>query len=91
LLFNGTKTFREAAAIWYEQKFGISVNPETEVLPLIGSQEGTAHLPLAVLNPGDFCFIARSGLSFPRGRCLFGWGANLSDAAVSRKSVFASI
>ena len=33
LLFNGTKSFREAAAIWYEQKFGISVNPETEVLP----------------------------------------------------------
>lgn len=61
LLFNGTKTFREAAAIWYEQKFGISVNPETEVLPLIGSQEGTAHLPLAVLNPGDFALLLDPG------------------------------
>ncbi|MCY7384629.1 MAG: LL-diaminopimelate aminotransferase [Microcoleus sp. CAN_BIN18] len=61
LLFNGTKSFREAAAIWYEQKFGISVNPETEVLPLIGSQEGTAHLPLAVLNPGDFALLLDPG------------------------------
>ena len=61
LLFNGTKSFREAAATWYEQKFGISVNPETEVLPLIGSQEGTAHLPLAILNPGDFALLLDPG------------------------------
>ncbi|MEG4997471.1 LL-diaminopimelate aminotransferase [Microcoleus sp. B4-D4] len=61
LLFNGTRTFREAAACWYEQKFGISVNPETEVLPLIGSQEGTAHMPLAVMNPGDFALLLDPG------------------------------
>ncbi|MBD1826838.1 LL-diaminopimelate aminotransferase [Microcoleus vaginatus GB1-A2] len=61
LLFNGTRDFREAAAIWYEKKFGISVDPETEVLPLIGSQEGTAHLPLAVLNPGDFALLLDPG------------------------------
>lgn len=61
LLFNGTRSFREAAASWYEQKFGIAVNPETEVLPLIGSQEGTAHMPLAVLNPGDFALLLDPG------------------------------
>ncbi|MDP8933123.1 MAG: LL-diaminopimelate aminotransferase [Cyanobacteriota bacterium] len=61
LLFNGTRDFREAVAIWYEKKFGISVDPETEVLPLIGSQEGTAHLPLAVLNPGDFALLLDPG------------------------------
>ncbi|MEG4211614.1 LL-diaminopimelate aminotransferase [Microcoleus sp. S13_B4] len=61
LLFNGTRDFRDAAAIWYEQKFGIAVNPETEVLPLIGSQEGTAHMPLAVLNPGDFALLLDPG------------------------------
>jgi acetylornithine/N-succinyldiaminopimelate aminotransferase len=38
LLFNGTKDFRLAAANWYTQKFGVAVDPETEVLPLIGSQ-----------------------------------------------------
>lgn len=61
LLFHGTRAFREAAASWYTQKFGISVDPETEVLPLIGSQEGTAHLPLAVLNPGDFALLLDPG------------------------------
>lgn len=61
LLFNGTFGFREAAAKWYEQKFGIKVDPQTEVLPLIGSQEGTAHLPLAILNPGDFALLLDPG------------------------------
>lgn len=61
LLFHGTQAFRQAAANWYEQKFGIPVNSETEVLPLIGSQEGTAHLPLAVLNPGDFALLLDPG------------------------------
>ncbi|MHC0063359.1 LL-diaminopimelate aminotransferase [Nostoc sp. UIC 10890] len=61
LLFNGTQGFREAAANWYEQKFGIRVDPQTEVLPLIGSQEGTAHLPLAILNPGDFALLLDPG------------------------------
>ncbi len=61
LLFHGTQGFRQAAAQWYEAKFGVCVNPETEVLPLIGSQEGTAHLPLAVLNPGDFALLLDPG------------------------------
>jgi aspartate/methionine/tyrosine aminotransferase len=61
LLFHGTQDFRKAAATWYTERFGIPVNPETEVLPLIGSQEGTAHLPLAVLNPGDFALLLDPG------------------------------
>ncbi|MBW4495769.1 MAG: LL-diaminopimelate aminotransferase [Oscillatoria princeps RMCB-10] len=61
LLFQGTKDFREAAANWYAQKYGVPVDPETEVCPLIGSQEGTAHLPLAVLNPGDFALLLDPG------------------------------
>jgi aspartate/methionine/tyrosine aminotransferase len=61
LLFHGTQLFRQAAADWYTQKFGIPVNPETEVVSLIGSQEGTAHLPLAVLNPGDFALLLDPG------------------------------
>ncbi|BDA69025.1 succinyldiaminopimelate transaminase [Rivularia sp. IAM M-261] len=61
LLFGATIAFRTAAATWYEQKFGISIDPETEVLPLIGSQEGTAHLPLAILNPGDYALLLDPG------------------------------
>lgn len=61
LLFHGTRAFRQAAADWYERKFGLAVDPDTEVLPLIGSQEGTAHLPLAILNPGDFALLLDPG------------------------------
>jgi aspartate/methionine/tyrosine aminotransferase len=61
LLHNGTKAFRQATANWYEKRFGISIDPETEVLQLIGSQEGTAHLPLAILNPGDFALLLDPG------------------------------
>jgi len=61
LLHAGTKDFRVAAAEWYFKRFGIAVDPETEVLPLIGSQEGTAHLPLAILNPGDVALLLDPG------------------------------
>jgi aspartate/methionine/tyrosine aminotransferase len=61
LLFHGTLPFREAAAKWYADKYGIAVDPHTEVMPLVGSQEGTAHLPLAILNPGDFALLMDPG------------------------------
>jgi len=60
-LFASTAPFREAAARRYERTFGLGVDPETEVLPLIGSQEGTGHLPLAVLNPGDYALLTDPG------------------------------
>ncbi|NUN63489.1 LL-diaminopimelate aminotransferase [Pseudanabaena biceps] len=60
-LFGSTKVFRETVAMWIQRRFGISVDPETEILPLIGSQEGTAHLPLALLNPNDFALLQDPG------------------------------
>ena len=60
-LFGSTLDFREAIATWMLQRFGITVDPETEILPLIGSQEGTAHLPLALLNPNDFALLQDPG------------------------------
>ncbi len=60
-LFHSTLPFRQTAAAWYERKFGLAVDPETEVLLLIGSQEGTAHLPLAILNPSDFALLTDPG------------------------------
>ena len=49
----GTAPFRHAVADWCAQRFGVSVDPDRHVQLLLGSQEGTAHLPLAVLDPGD--------------------------------------
>ena len=52
-LHGATRPFREAVAAWAQRRFDVAVDPDREVLLLVGSQEGTAHLPLAVLNPGD--------------------------------------
>ncbi|MBD2579138.1 LL-diaminopimelate aminotransferase [Oscillatoria sp. FACHB-1406] len=60
-LFRDTRPFREAVARDYEQKYGIPLDPEMEVLPLIGCQEGTAHLPLAILDPGDVALLLNPG------------------------------
>ncbi|MBD2178204.1 LL-diaminopimelate aminotransferase [Pseudanabaena sp. FACHB-1998] len=60
-LFSSTQDFRKAVASWIQSKFDVIVDPETEVLPLIGSQEGTAHLPLALLNPNDFALLQDPG------------------------------
>ena len=56
-LHGATGPFREAVAAWARRRFGTEVDPEREVLLLVGSQEGTAHLPLAVLNPGDSALL----------------------------------
>ncbi len=61
LLHGGTGEFRKIVANWYEKRFGVDVDWETEVLPLIGCQEGTAHLPLAIINPGDYALLLNPG------------------------------
>ena len=56
-LDRGNGAFRRAASAWCRKRFGVTFNPDTEVLPLIGSKEGIAHLPLAFLNPGDLVLV----------------------------------
>ena len=56
-LHAATLSFREAVAAWAKRRFDVEVDPEREVLLLVGSQEGTAHLPLAVLNPGEAALL----------------------------------
>lgn len=51
--YSGMNDFREAVARWYKRRFGVDLDPEREVVTLIGSKEGIAHLPLAFNNPGD--------------------------------------
>jgi len=53
----GLPSLRQAIAVWMKDRFGVTVDPWTEVLPLIGSKEGIAHLPFAVLNDGDAAVI----------------------------------
>ena len=55
--YQGLPAFREAVAHWYKQRFGVSLDPKTEVLSLIGAKEGIAHFPLAFVNPGDLTLV----------------------------------
>jgi len=57
----GLPAFREAVAAWMRLRFGVVVDPGTEVLPLIGSKEGLAHLPFAFVGPGDAAIVPEPG------------------------------
>lgn len=55
--YQGMLRFRRAAADWMENRFGVRLDPEDEVLALIGSKEGIAHFPWAFLDPGDVALV----------------------------------
>lgn len=57
----GLPEFRETIAGWMRQRFGVEVDAYEEVLPLIGSKEGLAHLPLCYLDPGDAVIVPDPG------------------------------
>jgi len=59
--YEGLPQFREAAAKWYRRRFGVSLDPSSEVVALIGSKEGIAHFPLAFVNPGDTVLVPDPG------------------------------
>ena len=57
----GLPELRKTIADWYQKRFGVSLDPEKEVVPLIGSKEGIAHIALCLLNPGDTALIPDPG------------------------------
>jgi len=57
----GLPELREAIARWYERRFGVSLDPESEVLPLIGSKEGVGHIALCFIDPGDVALVPDPG------------------------------
>src|SRR5579884_2462741 len=59
--YEGLLTFRSAVADWYKRRFGVSLDPATEVLTLIGSKEGIGHIPLAFVDPGDIVLVPSPG------------------------------
>jgi LL-diaminopimelate aminotransferase len=53
----GLPDFRRAVAGWYERRFGVTLDPEREVLSLIGSKEGIGHIALCFIDPGDVALV----------------------------------
>ena len=52
-----TAELREAAAQWYERRYGVTLDPETEICSLLGSQDGLGHIAMTVVDPGDVFLV----------------------------------
>jgi LL-diaminopimelate aminotransferase len=70
----GMSGFRKAVASWYRQRFNVSLDPETEVISLMGSKDGIAHIPEAFINPGDYVLVPDPGYPVYRTSTLFAEG-----------------
>jgi LL-diaminopimelate aminotransferase len=58
---HGTDEFRAAAAGFYRDRFGVELDPRTEVIPVLGGKEGVGHIALACLDPGETCLAPDPG------------------------------
>ena len=71
--YEGLLSFRQAVASWYQRRFGVTLDPVSEVLGLIGSKEGIGHVPLAFVDPGDIVLVPSPGYPvFPVGTTFAG-------------------
>ena len=72
--YAGMLSLRQAIADWYRDRFQVKLNPETEVLILIGSKEGIAHIPLAFIDSGDYGLVPDPGYPVYKTSILFAGG-----------------
>ena len=70
----GVPEFREQAAAWFAARFGVRVDPKTELITLIGSKEGIGHLPIGVVNPGDYVLVPQPGYPVYLSATIFAGG-----------------
>ncbi|MFH1244883.1 MAG: LL-diaminopimelate aminotransferase [Candidatus Omnitrophota bacterium] len=70
----GMPALRQAIAAWYKKRFDVELEPDKEILPLIGSKEGLTHLPLGVINPRDIVLIPEPCYPAYRSAVIFAGG-----------------
>ncbi|HMB18578.1 MAG TPA: LL-diaminopimelate aminotransferase [Gaiellaceae bacterium] len=58
---HGSDEFREAAASFYRDRFGVELDPSSEVIPVLGGKEAVGHIAMACLDPGDVCLSPEPG------------------------------
>ncbi len=73
-LNKGLAALRQEMAKWYKDRFDVDLDPETEVLPLSGSKDGIAHIPLAFINPGDEVLVPDPGYPPYKSGTIFAGG-----------------
>lgn len=72
--YNGIPELRKAFANWYQRWFGVDLDPDREVLPMLGSKEGIMHISMAFLNPGDVALVPNPGYPTYRSATLLAGG-----------------
>jgi len=70
----GLVQLRQAIGTWFQNRFNISLNPQNEIYPLIGSKEGLAHLPLGLINPKDKVVLTEPCYPAYRSAVIFAGG-----------------
>jgi len=71
--YRGLPALRQAIAAYYERRFGVGLNPDTQIVPLIGSKEGIVNMALACLDPGDLVLVPDPGYApYTMGAALAG-------------------
>lgn len=86
-LDQGKQALRSSISRWFLNRFGVSLDEDKEILPLIGSKEGLVHFPLAFVNRGDYVIIPNPGYPGYRGAALFA-GAKIYEMPLLEKNNF---
>ncbi len=73
-LDQGKPALRRAAAAFYQRRFGVTLDPDANILPLLGSKEGIGHIHLAFVNPGDIVLVPEPGYPVYHSGTLFAGG-----------------
>jgi LL-diaminopimelate aminotransferase len=71
----GKRAFREAVGGFFQRRYGVELDPEREILALLGSKEGIGHLPTAVINRGDVVLVPAPGYPVYTSGTIFAGGA----------------
>jgi LL-diaminopimelate aminotransferase len=72
--YAGMAEYRSAVSGWYRSRFGVTLDPDWEVLALMGSKDGIAHIPEAFVNPGDYVLVPSPGYPVYQTSTLFSEG-----------------
>jgi len=70
----GLPALRQEIASWFQGRFNVGLNPDTEIYPLIGSKEGLAHLPLGIINPKDKVLLTNPAYPAYQASVIFAGG-----------------
>ncbi len=81
----GVPEFRQQAANWMKIRFALDLDPQKNIITLIGTKEGIAHLPLAVVNPGDVVLVPQPGYPVYQSASMFA-GADIHHMPLLEKN-----